>query len=84
MVHVFKDEIKGSSVFAEVHSVSFVRADFFEVDDRLVIELAENFDFTDGRYRKPFFLVFQSNLRTGGERKRVSKKWRGYILIFQW
>ena len=62
MVHVFKDEIEGSSIFAEVHSVSFVRADFFEVDDRLVVQLAENLDFTHGRDWEALLFVFQTNL----------------------
>ena len=59
MVHELKDQIKGAFFFPEVHSVLFIRDDFFEAYDVLMLKLPQDLDLTDGRDGKTFLLVLQ-------------------------
>ena len=52
-------------IFPEVESVLLVGDDFLQVDDVLVVELAQDLDLSDGRDRKAFLLILQPHLLQG-------------------
>lgn len=46
---------------AEIQSVLFVSDDFPEIDYIFVIQLSQNFDFSDGGYGEALFLILQAD-----------------------
>lgn len=61
VLHVLKDEVESAAVLAEVDRLLLVGDDLAELHDVLVVQLTENFDFSNGRDWKPFLLVFEAD-----------------------
>ena len=61
MIHVLKHQVEGPLVFAEVNGILLVRTDLHELHHVVVVELAEDLDFTDGRDGEAFFLILQTH-----------------------
>lgn len=61
VLHVLEDEVESAAVLAEVDRLLLVGDDLAELHDVLVVQLTENFDFSNGRDGKPFLLVFEAD-----------------------
>lgn len=65
VIHVLEHQIERALVLAELERVLLVGDDFTQVDNVLVVQLTEDFDFAYSRNREPFLLMLQANLLQG-------------------
>ena len=62
MLHKVKDQVERPLVLAKVDGLLFVGDDFLELDDVLVLDLAQDLDLSDGGDWETLFLVLETNL----------------------